>query len=148
MTTAPSRRVPAAVQAAAGPVAAADDGARGRAVGGVQRRRRRLFGLVTAFQNYDPLVGVWHSEWAGVDQFRQLFGDPLFWEALKNTLYLSSVQLILDLAVMFGLGPVFAMIIGPRIYARRAAEDAPSVIRTDIALAVIAAAADLAARLR
>jgi acyl-lipid omega-6 desaturase (Delta-12 desaturase) len=42
--------------------------------------------------------------------------------------------------VMFGIGPVFAMIVGPRIVAR----DAPprmrsSVIRTDIALAVIAA---------
>ena len=36
---------------------------------------------------------------------------------------------------MFGLGPVFAMIIGPRIVAREApAADAPSVIRTDIAL--------------
>jgi omega-6 fatty acid desaturase (delta-12 desaturase) len=43
--------------------------------------------------------------------------------------------------VMFGLGPVLAVIIGPRIVAR----DAPprmrnSVLRTDLALAVIAAA--------
>jgi omega-6 fatty acid desaturase (delta-12 desaturase) len=43
-------------------------------------------------------------------------------------------------AVMFGLGPVFAMIIGPRLYAR----DAPprmrrSVLRTDAALAVVGA---------
>jgi acyl-lipid omega-6 desaturase (Delta-12 desaturase) len=42
-------------------------------------------------------------------------------------------------AVMFGLGPVFAMIIGPRIYARTAPPRMRrSVIRTDIALAVIA----------
>jgi acyl-lipid omega-6 desaturase (Delta-12 desaturase) len=42
--------------------------------------------------------------------------------------------------VMFGLGPVFAMIVGPRIVARKAsARMRRSVIRTDVALAVIAA---------
>ena len=54
-----------------------------------------LFGLVTAFQYYDPLVGVWHSSWAGLDQFRMLFQDPLFWGSLRNTLFLSLVQLVL-----------------------------------------------------
>ena len=43
--------------------------------------------------------------------------------------------------VMFGLGPIFAMIIGPRIVARSAPPRMrSSVIRTDIALAVIGAA--------
>jgi omega-6 fatty acid desaturase (delta-12 desaturase) len=43
--------------------------------------------------------------------------------------------------IMFGIGPVFAMIIGPRIVARSAAPRMRnSVIRTDIVLAVIAAA--------
>jgi acyl-lipid omega-6 desaturase (Delta-12 desaturase) len=43
-------------------------------------------------------------------------------------------------AVMFGLGPVFAMIIGPRIVARNAPRRMrDSVIWTDVALAVIAA---------
>jgi omega-6 fatty acid desaturase (delta-12 desaturase) len=42
--------------------------------------------------------------------------------------------------VMFGVGPVFAMIIGPRIVARNAPPRMrSSVVRTDIALAVIAA---------
>jgi omega-6 fatty acid desaturase (delta-12 desaturase) len=43
--------------------------------------------------------------------------------------------------VMFGVGPVFAMIIGPRIVARNApARMRSSVLRTDLALAAIAAA--------
>ncbi|WNM33643.1 ABC transporter permease subunit [Streptomyces sp. Li-HN-5-11] len=54
-----------------------------------------LFGLATAFQDYDPLIGVWHSQWVGLDQFRQLFQDAQFWDSLKNTIYLSFVQLIL-----------------------------------------------------
>ena len=74
-----------------------------------------LFGLVTAFQNYDPLVGVWHSEWAGVDQFRQLFGDPLFWEALKNTLYLSSVQLILFFPIPIALALLLNSLLSQRL---------------------------------
>jgi len=54
-----------------------------------------MFGTLTAFQYYDPLVGVLHSQWVGLDQFSQLFQDHLFWNALKNTLEISFVQLIL-----------------------------------------------------
>jgi putative aldouronate transport system permease protein len=74
-----------------------------------------LFGLVTAFQYYDPLVGVWHSDWAGLDQFRQLFGDPLFWEALKNTLYLSFVQLILFFPIPIVLALVLNSVLSTRL---------------------------------
>ncbi|WBO61595.1 ABC transporter permease subunit [Streptomyces camelliae] len=50
---------------------------------------------VVAFNYYDPLVGVIDSGCVGLDNFRQLFGDPLFWQALKNTPELSLVQLVL-----------------------------------------------------
>jgi acyl-lipid omega-6 desaturase (Delta-12 desaturase) len=50
-------------------------------------------------------------------------------------------RLIRNPVVMFGLGPVFAMIIGPRVVARNAPPRMRnSVLRTDLALAVIAAA--------
>lgn len=74
-----------------------------------------LFGLVTAFQDYDPLVGVWHSDWAGLDQFRQLFGDPLFWEAVKNTLYLSFVQLALFFPIPIGLALLLNSLLSQRL---------------------------------
>ena len=49
-------------------------------------------------------------------------------------------RIVRNPAVMFGLGPVFAMIIGPRIVARNARPRIRnSVIWTDIALAVLAA---------
>src|SRR5690242_15386816 len=54
-----------------------------------------MVGTVTAFQYYDPLDGIRNSEWAGFANFRQLFGDPLFWHAMENTLYISAVQLVL-----------------------------------------------------
>ena len=50
-----------------------------------------------------------------------------------------SYRMLRNPAIMFGVGPVVAMIIGPRIVARGAPERMRnSVIRTDVALAVIA----------
>ncbi|SEM52066.1 putative aldouronate transport system permease protein [Streptacidiphilus jiangxiensis] len=74
-----------------------------------------LFGLATAFQDYDPLVGVWHSDWVGFDQFRQLFSDPLFWESMKNTLYLSFVQLILFFPVPVALALLLNSVLSERL---------------------------------
>jgi putative aldouronate transport system permease protein len=74
-----------------------------------------LFGLVTAFQEYDPLVGVWHSDFVGFDQFRALFGDPLFWQALGNTLYLSFVQLVLFFPIPIALALLLNSVLSERL---------------------------------
>lgn len=74
-----------------------------------------MFGLLTAFQYYDPLVGVWNSEWAGFDQFHQLFADPLFWGALNNTLYLSLVQLILFFPIPIALALLLNSVLSERV---------------------------------
>jgi putative aldouronate transport system permease protein len=74
-----------------------------------------LSGLVTAFQEYDPLVGVWHSDWAGLDQFQRLFADTLFWGALKNTLYLSFVQLVLFFPIPIALALVLNSVVSQRL---------------------------------
>jgi putative aldouronate transport system permease protein len=54
-----------------------------------------MFGTVTAFQYYNYIAGFWNSEWAGWDNFEQLFNDPIFWLAFRNTLWLSFVQIVL-----------------------------------------------------
>ncbi|WP_310739671.1 ABC transporter permease subunit [Microbispora sp. H10830] len=74
-----------------------------------------MFGLLTAFQYYDPLVGVWNSEWAGFDQFHRLFADPLFWGALNNTLYLSLVQLILFFPIPIALALLLNSVLSERV---------------------------------
>ncbi|MFC4505215.1 MULTISPECIES: ABC transporter permease [Streptomyces] len=74
-----------------------------------------LFGLITAFQYYDPLVGVRHSPWAGLEQFTTLFQDPLFWAALKNTLYLSFVQLILFFPIPIVLALLLNTVLSERL---------------------------------
>ncbi|WP_232247212.1 ABC transporter permease [Kitasatospora azatica] len=73
-----------------------------------------LFGLVTAFQEYDPLLGVSHSDWVGFQQFQQLFADPLFWESMKTTLYLSFVQLVLFFPIPIALAILLNSVLSER----------------------------------
>jgi putative aldouronate transport system permease protein len=73
-----------------------------------------MFGTLTAFQYYDPLVGVFHSQWVGFDQFTQLFNDNLFWNALKNTLEISFVQLILYFPIPIALALLLNTVMSER----------------------------------
>ena len=74
-----------------------------------------LFGLATAFQDYNPLTGVFNSEWVGFDQFEALFGDALFWGSLKNTLYLSFVQLVLFFPIPIALALLLNSLLSERV---------------------------------
>jgi putative aldouronate transport system permease protein len=76
-----------------------------------------MFGVVTAFEFYDPLVGVMHSQFIGLDNFRQLFDDPLFWQALQNTLLISAVQLILYFPVPIVLALLLNSVLSDKIRA-------------------------------
>lgn len=54
-----------------------------------------LLGNIIAFQNYQPYIGIMHSRWAGIDNFKVLFnGDPAFIHALINTLELTVIQVV------------------------------------------------------
>ena len=74
-----------------------------------------MFGTVTAFQYYDYITGFLASPWAGLDNFRQLFSDPIFWQALRNTLLLSLVQLVLYFPVPIVLALMLNSVLSPRI---------------------------------
>ncbi len=51
-------------------------------------------GNVIAFQNYVPFLGF-ASPFVGLDNFRGLFADATFWSAVRNTIVISGLQLIL-----------------------------------------------------
>lgn len=51
-------------------------------------------GIVLAFKNFRYDLGVLMSPWAGLDHFRQMFSDPDFMIALKNTLIISFGKLV------------------------------------------------------
>ncbi|TXL84638.1 ABC transporter permease subunit [Streptomyces sp. NBC_01725] len=54
-----------------------------------------LLGHVIAFKDYQPYIGIADSPWVGLDNFQVVFnGDPVFLNALSNTLVISLLQLV------------------------------------------------------
>ncbi|MDF2650264.1 MAG: sugar transporter permease [Paenibacillus sp.] len=53
-----------------------------------------MWGLLIAFQNYQPFLGFWHSEWVGMEQFTIFFQNPDFMKLLRNTLLLSLYNIV------------------------------------------------------
>lgn len=51
-------------------------------------------GLLMAFQDYNPHLGILGSPWAGLKHFNTLFQDPKFYNMLKNTLVISGLSLL------------------------------------------------------
>ena len=51
-------------------------------------------GLIIAFKDYSPFVGIRDSAWIGFGQFRKFFDTPDFGRLLRNTLGISLLQLI------------------------------------------------------
>ncbi|TBL69728.1 sugar ABC transporter permease [Paenibacillus thalictri] len=47
-----------------------------------------LWGLLMAFKNYQPFLGLVKSEWAGFQHFHRLFGMSDFWMLFRNTIIL------------------------------------------------------------
>lgn len=48
-----------------------------------------MWGLVIAFQNYMPFLGIMKSEWVGFAHFQYLFASPDFWMLMRNTVILA-----------------------------------------------------------
>lgn len=66
-----------------------------------------MAGLITAFQEYNPIVGIRKSPFVGFAQYKELFSDNLFWNSFRNMLGLSLVKIIFS-----ALAPIiFAILI-------------------------------------
>lgn len=53
-----------------------------------------MFGLMMAFQDYNPSLGFLNSKWVGLKHFKQFFSYGSFETLFSNTLILSSLSLI------------------------------------------------------
>lgn len=62
-----------------------------------------LFGLVMAFQNFNPAKGLLGSQFVDFYNFKRLFMLPEFMPALTNTLIISVAKIVLTLIFSVGL---------------------------------------------
>ncbi|OIJ14669.1 protein lplB [Anaerobacillus alkalilacustris] len=54
-----------------------------------------MYGLVIAFQDYKPYLGISDSEWVGLKHFERLFTSAEFGMIFKNTLTLFAMQIFI-----------------------------------------------------
>ncbi|MFC4320003.1 ABC transporter permease [Litchfieldia salsa] len=52
-------------------------------------------GLIIAFQDYQPFLGITESPWVGFKHFIRLFTEPTFFMLLSNTLFLFALNLFI-----------------------------------------------------
>lgn len=58
-----------------------------------------MYGILMAFQDYNIFEGVFHSNWVGLDVFKQVMSQKTFWQILINTLRLNLLTLIFGFPV-------------------------------------------------
>ena len=66
-----------------------------------------IYGLVLAFKNYNFAEGIMGSEWVGWKVFEKLFRDRTFWLAMRNTLLLNLMSLLIG----FPIPIIFALLL-------------------------------------
>nr|WP_246427762.1 ABC transporter permease subunit [Paenibacillus phyllosphaerae] len=53
-----------------------------------------MLNAVLAFKDYNVIKGIWGSPWVGMRNFRLFFENPIFWDLIKNTIFLSGYLLL------------------------------------------------------
>lgn len=74
-----------------------------------------LLGNIVAFLDYRPYLGFIDSVWVGLENFGTLLADPAFWQAFRNTLVITLVQLVLFFPVPIMLALFLNSIMSKRL---------------------------------
>lgn len=53
-----------------------------------------MYGLLLAFKKYNAKLGIWGSEWVGLDNLKRIFVTPVAMKAIWNTLTISVRRII------------------------------------------------------
>ncbi|SDR31933.1 ABC transporter permease [Thermostaphylospora chromogena] len=74
-----------------------------------------ILGSVIAFQDYSPYVGIKDSPWVGLANFQWLLLDEGFWDAVLNTLSITTFQLVFYFPVPIMLAILLDSIMHPKL---------------------------------
>ena len=55
-----------------------------------------MYGVLMAFQKFNPKVGIFGSNFVGFNNFIKVFEEPKFWLAFRNTLIIGSVKIVIS----------------------------------------------------
>lgn len=66
-----------------------------------------MVGVVIAFKDFRPAIGIWESEWVGLQHFKDYISSFYFWRLIRNTLRISVTSLV----VGFPAPIIFALLV-------------------------------------
>jgi len=58
-----------------------------------------MFGVIMAFQKFNPVQGFWNSPWVGLGNFTSIMSTPDFWIVLRNTVWIAFLKIVAGLIV-------------------------------------------------
>jgi len=58
-----------------------------------------MYGVVIAFQKFNPVIGFFKSPFVGLENFAYLFRRPDFVKVLRNTIFISALKLLIGFPV-------------------------------------------------
>ena len=82
-----------------------------------------MYGVLMAFQDYIPRFGVFGSPWVGFDNFATVFKEPRFWLAFRNTIFISSIKVVISF-----LGAVTIALLLNELRMRRAKKTIQTIV--------------------
>lgn len=71
---------------------------------------RPMIGIIMAFENYDIVKGMFASPFVGLDNFKTFISDKSFWSALRNTLAINGLYILIGFPLPIALAiMIFSM---------------------------------------
>lgn len=55
-----------------------------------------MYGILIAFQKFNPTKGILGSTWVGFDNFKFIFQDQEFWQVFLNTIKIGSIKIVVS----------------------------------------------------
>lgn len=74
-----------------------------------------MLGNIMAFQQYSPYTGFFSSPFVGIGNFARVFANPLFLNAVGNTLVITAFQLIFFFPVPIVLALLLNSVLSPKL---------------------------------
>ena len=66
-----------------------------------------MYGVIIAFKDFKPMLGIFGSHWVGLDKFKEFLYGPYLWRLVRNTLGINIGMLLFG----FPLPILFALIL-------------------------------------
>ena len=74
-----------------------------------------MFGLVMAFQNFNPGKGFLGSDFVGLQNFKFILNQPNIWRVTQNTLFIACTKMVLGILVPLLLALLINELAGTRL---------------------------------